>query len=387
VPLPTLIIHQGTVVVDDRRQGKSLPSLEINHVNLNIINDPLATVVINGRAKSGSLGDLEIHGTWNRQTKELAFSIQVNGMPLTTALLQRLAPSCPAGDLDKALVEGKADIKAEVTWMPGSPAPFTYDISADLSGGKLRHPRIPLPLEDLDAKLHLNKGGLELVNLKARSGASRIWAKGKASLPCPEANFEGALEVQHLELCDKLFQKLPALEAMVKAFSPAGLATVRIACRRQDGAWKPLTPLPGQMAGTASTLSLIPENTKVVFSKFPYPLERLSGAVDMNLLTKCINVDIVGYSGPRPVHVTGTWQGKAKDADARFDISASDLPLDDKLLFALHASPYEGLARSFHANGQGDIKAYVRHVPGKEHFDNEFHVHFHDADFRWEQFP
>ncbi len=385
VSLPTLVIHEGTLVLDDRQGGKNLPSVEINHVNLTMINDPLPTVAIDGRAKSDSLGDVEFHGTWNRRTKEIAFSVQVQGMPVTAALLQRLVPPCPSADLDKLLLEGSADIKAELAWAPGSP--LSYDVQARLTNGKLHHPRIPLPLEKLDATLSFVNGALHLDTLKARSGVSQIWARGSASLPCPQANFEGTLEVQHLELCDKLFQKLPAFEAMVQAFAPAGLATVRIACKRQGEAWTTLAPSSGSQVGAPSTLSLFPENMKAAFHKFKYPLERLTGSLDMDLLTGAMKVDVVGYSGARPILVKGTWQGKGNEADAHFDISANDLPLDDKLLEALRASPHEALARSFHAHGKGDIHATIRHVPGQEHFDNEYHVHFHDADFCWEQFP
>src|SRR5262249_16751573 len=118
-----------------------------------------------------------------------------------------------------------------------------------------------------------------------------------------------------------------------------------------------------------------------------------AGALVMDLLTGRVHVDVIGQSGMRPIHIQGSWQGKGTDADARFEISATDVPLDDKLLDALHgppegpAPPYEALARSFHAHGKGDIKALIRHVPGQDQFDNEYHVHFHDADFRWEQFP
>ena len=395
VPLPTLVVHEGTLVLEDHLKAKGMPALEINHVSLTMLNDPVATVVIDGRAKSDSLGELEIHGTWNRQSKELVFSMQVQGAPVTAALLQRLAPSCPTGDFDHMLLDGSADIKADLAWTPGSSSPFSYDVHARLAHAKLRHPRIPLPLEDLDADLRCTNGTMEIKNLKARSGLSLIWAQGVAYLPCPEANFHGTLEVQHLELCEKLFQKLPAFEAMVKAFSPTGLATIRIACSRQGGIW---TALPSR---EPSTVSLIPENMKARFHKFPYPLEfaapandmHRAGSLDMNLLTGAINVDIVGHSGSQPVLIKGTWQGKGKDVDARFDISANDLPLDDKLLDALHgppegpAQPYEALARSFHAHGKGDIKAFIRHAPGNEHFDNEYHVRFHDADCCWDQFP
>ncbi len=45
------------------------------------------------------------------------------------------------------------------------------------------------------------------------------------------------------------------------------------------------------------------------------------------------------------------------------------------------------LAQSFNATGKGDIKAFIRHKPGTNGFQNEYHVRFHDAAMRWDPFP
>jgi hypothetical protein len=127
----------------------------------------------------------------------------------------------------------------------------------------------------------------------------------------------------------------------------------------------------------------------MAFAKFPYPLERLSGAVDFNLLNRQVQVELTGNAGARPVFITGHWSGEGVQADASFDIRASDLTIDETLLKALSALPPETqtLARSFHAEGKLDVKAHVRHEPGAKEYRNEYHVRFHDASVRWDDFP
>ena len=48
IRVPTLIIRQGTVVIEDHRDSGPNVVLEIKDVNLTVVNDPLCTLVIEG---------------------------------------------------------------------------------------------------------------------------------------------------------------------------------------------------------------------------------------------------------------------------------------------------------------------------------------------------
>jgi len=390
VPMPTLVVHDATLVLEDRLEGANLSSVEINHVNLTFVNDPLAIVQIDGRARSELLGDLEIHGTRNRRTGDLAFSLQVQGVTVTPALLQRIALRCPNGTLDGLRLEGQADILANIAYTPQSTqdpaAPcFAYNVNCRLTHGRLRHPRVPIDLDEIDAQIRCQDGVVQLEDFKASSGKAQVWARGRGLLPCPDCDFEGELEIKHLPL-HEFFAKLPEryeqLKKLDQLFRPEGPATIRVECARRAGQWT------RRVSGGESIASLQPEGIQAKFDKFPYPLERLSGALKLNLASGRTEVDVLAYAGIRPVLIKGSWQGKGEQTNASIDIQADDVTLDDKLLEALrHGTHFYDLARSFHARGKGDIKAFVRHVPGAKAFANECHVHFHHADINWEQFP
>ena len=113
-----------------------------------------------------------------------------------------------------------------------------------------------------------------------------------------------------------------------------------------------------------SNIQLVSETMGITFFKFPHPLEKISGTVDMNLLTRLVQLNATGYTGTRPVLVKGTWQGKGDKVDCRFDIDAAGIPLDEKIINALPPN-FQKLAREFNATGLGDIKAHIRKRPGE----------------------
>jgi hypothetical protein len=380
-PVPTVVIKQGTFVFEDHLNNSELAGLEITHVNMNLINDPLPAIQLDGRAHSRIAGDVEIHGNFNRASHDVTLSAQVQGLPVTRDLLRRLAMSCPnlrAAGLD---LEGKADLKADLVFAPGAEREFSYDVRCRLTQGRLRHPKIPLPLDNMNAYCRCTNGQLHLENLHAESGKSEVTARGIALLPCPEKHFDGFLEIKHLQLGNELFARVPDLQVIHDFFRPEGPAMLRVVCARRESRWTQVAP------GKPSTVSLIPENMRVEFKKFPYPLERLTGALDYNLLTTQLAVNVTGYSGPRPVLIKGHWRGKGVHADGVIAIQATGIPLDEKLLRALSPYPaYARLARSFRATGKGDIQASIRHVPDQP-YDNDYHCRFHDATINWEHFP
>jgi hypothetical protein len=415
LPLPIVVIHQGTLLLEDRSEGGTGKTVELTDVDLRLINDPLSTVTIVGSANSPVAGKLHVSGQWERNTQEITLTLQAQRVSLAGIVVERLQKLCPVGTLEGLKLEGEADLKADVAYRPGTSQPLTYDVRLQVTKAKLQHPKLPLPLEDLEASLRSSNGDLRLEKLQARSGLTEIEARGSAVLPCVDQTFECHVEARHLELREPLFAALPEkIRYLYRAFRPTGLATWRADVARRDGAWVALA------SGEPPAVHLVSETMGVNFVKFPYPLERLAGTVDMNLVTKLVKVDVTGYTGPQPVLITGTWQERAEpvgatggerisqsDAadvgpqtagepsgasrcfDCRFDIQANDVPLDDKLVGALLLPSFKKLAQSFNAKGKGDIKAHIRHEPdaGPHEYRNEFHVRFHDASVRWEQFP
>ena len=247
----------------------------------------------------------------------------------------------------------------------------------------MQHPKLPLPLEELNVKFRVSNNELQLEKLTARSGQTEIEARGVAQLPCIEQEFEAQVDLKHVVLGRDLAERLPEkIRNLSDQFQPRGPTTIHVACARHEGEWVSLVD------GSPSQVSLRPEGVALSFRKFPYPLEHATGAIDYNLHDSRVQVDVTAYAGTTPVFLRGYWTGKGADADVKFDFHANDLTIDDKLLHALPTQPtnLQTFAAGFHAVGKLDVKAHIRHEPGKD-YRNEYHLYFHDNTIKWDPFP
>jgi hypothetical protein len=375
-PFPLVVVNQGTLVIEDHRAGTTdgPVRLEVTDVSLRCVNDPLATVTVEAAGRSELLGPVQLRLTWQRDTRRAAVAVQAPAVCLGPALQQRLAAYKPEACGPGVHVEGKADVRAEFAYDPSATPPLTHDVRCRLTEGKVGHPQLPLPLEDVAAALRCADGRLTLERLRARAGAAEVEAHGSAALPRPDQDFAGVLTVRHLPLDRELFARLPQnLSRMEELYEPAGPAGVTLTGDRRAGQWHQLHCL------------VRPEQVHVCFKHFPYPLERLTGAVEMDVLRKHYRVDVVGQAGAQPVSVSGFWKGEGTQVEADFAIRGKNIALDETLLKAIPETCRK-LAESFHATGLGDLDARVRRTPGVETFQHDYRMHFHDAAVRWEEF-
>jgi hypothetical protein len=380
-PLPTVVVHQGTLFLEDQLGPSGLLPVEIHNADLTLVNDPLPVVLVTATGRSEVMGALEVHGTWQRESHALELEARAKGVPLSPGLVRRAAPYCPDSPLHTLLIAGQADLEADVAYQPQSAQPLHYEVRCRLKQVSLQHPKLcPVPLDKVEASLRCANGKVTLKHLTGRAGEAEVEAHGSANLPCVCVDLEGELTVKHLALCQELFERLPKehFEKLHRMFNPRGPVTLTFRCACRGDRWE------------RKHCVLHPENVSVCFDRFPYPVERLTGSLDVDLLKDLYQVDLQAFSGSRPVMIKGTWHEFGTKADVKLDIFAKGIPIDEKLLTALKEAPkLQDLARSFHATGRGDGRALIRHTPGTpaDKYCNEYHVQFQDAAVKWDQFP
>jgi hypothetical protein len=380
--LPTLVITQGILVLDDRLAAPGTPLLEINDFNCTVINDPEVTVTFEGSGASEELGAVRLNGTWQRDTGAVTLALGAAGIPLTPLLVQRLAAHCPdrAGAPAPFHLEGKAELQIRAGYQPGASQPLHYETHCQVHDARLIHPRIPIPLEKLEASAHCVNGRLTVERLTADSGPARVELRGgTACAPHPEENFEGVLTVRHLPLTEALANNLPeAVQRLHKEyFRPAGAASVSIACARQGGRW------------LRHHYTLTPENVAICYTGFPYPCDGLNGTIEYDHLLGLTTVNVAGFAGGQPVKVCGTWRGSKEQADVNLEITATGLKVDEKLIKALPTEELRKVAESFHPSGRCHSKVTVAHAPGAPAaaYHNTFLIDFYDLAMKWDGFP
>jgi hypothetical protein len=397
-PLPTLVVQQGTVILEDQLSGPGCPPVEITDVNLTLVNDTASTLTFEGSGRSDLVGPVQLRGQWRRPEGELRLAIRASRVPVGPALLQRLRALCPAdrgsriedrgshtcrssildprSSIPAWHLEGVASIRATFHYRGGPEPVFQYDIHCRLAQGKVRHPNLPFPLEQVDAAFHCQGGKWDLEQASARAGLARLkltdsWVR----LTPAGADFRVQGLVEHLGIGPKLFHCLPQeVKPFEALYHPAGPATVAFTFCRRGAKW------------LEQHCVIRPEGMSGSFQAFPYLVERFQGTLDADLLARSVKVDLTGYTGSRPVTIRGAWQGAGEQAAGDLTIRGKDIPLDNKLLAALPPA-YRQLARSFHLTGQGDFDVRIRHHPGQATLDNHYRVWIHDGKLKWDQFP
>ena len=396
--MPTLVVRQGTVVLEDR-SAPGAPLLEIKDVCLTAVNDPPLTVTVEGTGQTDVAGPVKFSARVHRATGHLVAEIEALAVPVGPALVQRLAVFCPETAAHLRMLKGAAKLQAALAYSPGAASPLSYDVRCQLSGGEWAHARLPQPLEGIEASLRCVNGRVPLARLTARAGPSRLELTVKdLAVPAPHADchlddLAGEIDgrVEHLPVTDRLFACLPdGLKDLKDDYSPAGQATVDYAFRRTaPGRWR-------------KHWSVRPEAMAGEFLHFRYRVEGITGSIDVDTTSEhdsLVSVDLKGRAACGvPVTVTGKVRGEKAAGGIEIDILADNLLLDEKIFRALppksqqvvqqflpRASRERGLAVS--PLGRADLKAYVRRAAGARECANRFLITLHDAAVRYDVFP
>jgi hypothetical protein len=376
-PLPTIVIRQATVLFEDHVGGTAVPPVEIQDVDLALLNDPLPTVHFSGSGTARLFGPVQASGRWQRVSGEFEASAEATAIPVGSPLVRHLAVYRAEVGTHAGQLQGTARVQAAFSHHPGAAAPWSHDVRVQLVQGKLDHPRLPQPLDQLDVKVRCLEGRVILEDLTARAGPTRVRLTGKASAPDAAADLDGHLHVEHMAVTPRLFACLPAnLQDFERDYHPSGSADVDFTFRRRAGRW-------------TRHCVIRPDNMACRCEKFPYPAERGTGTIehdhDPDRGFEEIRVDLSGYAGGRPIRVRGKAQGE-KPAAVNLEITGEDIPLDDRLMAAL-APEHQKLAHTFEPRGRADVVASIRRTQGHTRFANRYVIRFHDAAVRYAAFP
>ncbi len=184
--IPTIVIQQGTIIVEDRQAAIGTPPVEIKDVDLTVVNDPRPTLVFHGTGKPETGGTIQVSGKLQRKSADTAVTLEALDIPVGPATVQRLAGHCPelaehARQLDGA---GKLKkLKAELSYHPGNAQPWNHDVQLQLTLDKLNHARLPMPLDHVETSFHLVNGQVTFGEVKAKSGPVLLEVKVRDLTP------------------------------------------------------------------------------------------------------------------------------------------------------------------------------------------------------------
>jgi hypothetical protein len=394
--LPTLVIQQGTLVIEDRRAPPGTAPVEIKNLQLTMVNDPLPLVTFEGTGSCAVVGPLRIRGRWQRGGGPVTLTVEAPAFAIGPELAQHISGYCPQTAADARNLWGKGRLQATLTWAPQASPPLAYAVTGELTEGGFSHARLPWPLEGLrgkflcadgqfpHAELHARAGPIEL-DLVARDlafdrGAPASWTDAVRQLD---------VTARHVPVDADLFRRLPPeLAEFRREYSPSGVATIRLAHRRLGpGRWR-------------RDLTLEAEDMGAVYEDFTYPVRKIRGTITMQTLgtaretglsagfaeDSLVKIDLLGEAGGRPVRLKGEVEGERGAARIHLDLTGNDLPVDRPLLDALPPRTRKA-ALSFSPTGLVDFRVEIRRPRGRRKSATRFLVHLHDGTACYDVFP
>ena len=400
--LPILVIKDGTIVFEDHMTGATQPSVEIKNVNLVIVHDGHAPITFEGRGTCPLAGPLKIKGSWLLGTTIaqgadaprsglLSVSLQAESIPITPSFMKRMAVYWPEVGEHAEQLEGIATLQAELTYLSKSEirnpksevisgGAWTHNFHWQLRQGKFRHPQLPCPLEEIEAKGHCTEGRITLERLTARAGLAKVKLDGTARSLAADSDFNGNLTVLDLNVTPEMLNQLGVkYQKLNIEYSPRGLLDLTCHLERTSGKWYRHADI--RLKDIAGE-----------YWRFRYPVEHLSGQLIQEFDSRRspaidrLTMNLVGWASSQKVYIKGEVNGDGRDAAVAVRIWGDNFPLDAKMKAAFDPRQQK-LAESFHPVGLANFDADIRRAAFSKRFNNRYVIHFHQAAARYELFP
>src|SRR5207245_9779687 len=144
--------------------------------------------------------------------------------PLHRTFMKLLAFYWPEADEHAQQLEGIASLQTDITYRPSPSAlikgdrikvrapdmsAWSHNLHWQLHHGKLRHPQLPIPMEEIEAAGHCLEGRFTLERLTALAGGARIKMDGVAKGLTIDSDFLANVTIDNLNLTPELFDRLP----------------------------------------------------------------------------------------------------------------------------------------------------------------------------------
>ena len=232
-------------------------------------------------------------------------------------------------------LRGQTEARFQVSYDPASPEPWTFDVTGQLARGRIDDPRLPHPLTEIHATVHVDNRGFAIREFKARSNQAVLSLTCSGGLK-PSSPMAIEADVSQLPLDEQLLAILPGkLQEEWQKLQPEGLIDASIKLRYDGRAWQPQVRIQCR-------------NVSFAHHEFPYRLEHGNGLLELK--DDRLQMNLSTFSENQLVHIVGEIRNPASGPTGWLRVTSDELPIDEKLLKALPprgpvAGPFAGSER------------------------------------------
>ena len=273
----------------------------------------------------------------------------------------------------------RGDLAFRVTrWQPDTD--WDYRLLLTLKNGQLQLPPTAGPsrtLTRLAGQVYLDPHKLQVKNLLGHEADTTATVNGLVSWSSETPSGHLDLEIQNLPLDNRLHESLPPeWQALFDVYNPSGSVDVAISLgSHDDGHWR--------LANSVLTA----RGCRIRHTKFPYPLEQVTGTLTQPGSARDLVVALDAVAGGQPISFRGKIQNAGPAASSQIDISVNRLPIDAQLLAAVSPSARRTL-ESLAIRGAANVRARLNRPAGlKRKLTTRLDGQLVDSSVRFQHFP
>lgn len=323
---PQILIQNGTVQLID---GEAPAATILRDVSLTIRPSAEGVLEFEGTAKSNLFESVTLKGTYDRATGSVVLSQgEMSRLAVSDTLREKLPPEIRPV-LDRiGLSSGEIDVSLNRLSFSSETTPsLRYDASLRVRSGMVSCSKLPFPLTDFSALVHLNEGNLTIERAEGYNGKTtvRVRQGGTIDLTDPLGGpLQMTVDVLDLEFDNRLRAWTPPQFAELwKEYRPQGWVSLAISMLRAE------TGGPVRFG-----IGVDCRDVAMVYDEFPYPVEHLRGLLKWE--GDQISIDCQTLSiGGKPASARGTITNPGPNAVVELDFQAESLPIDKRLLDAM----------------------------------------------------
>lgn len=380
---PAIVIHDANLQIKRAVDSSSLPI--VVHDIQGAVRPPTsktstATIVqLQGRS-SGIADRVEVAGSLDRTTGAWQGEGFVSRLRFSAEILARLPDEVSRYATQLAGLNCTLSGKFQGGAKHGAAPEFS--MRGEILEGRLQDDRLPYPLDGLHGTYYCSNKVLQLRDLHASSGKTRLVVETDISGFTPQSPITITAEAVSLELDSRLYGSLPEkLQTQWDKLGLAGNVSGSFQLYYDGKTWTPAANL--QCAGASIKPWL-----------FPFALSNIYGPVTFRDNTFS-SVGLKGMAGGQPLSASFSLTKSDSEWIGRMDgRSAGAISIDEQLLSALtpaessDTSPAEKFVRSLSPSGSIELRSFSleRSTVEQEKWHRELDAYIYDARITYKEF-
>lgn len=337
-------------------------------------------------AKSGNAEELSFETAMEvpaRESEPVQNLVLPNTEQTDPSVLVSVNPLSSAGGLSPRIPDFGLTGELQFDFRAGQSsrdADLDYALLASLSKGQLDNPLLPFPLRQLHARVYLNRHVLEVRELSAVNGETKVNLTANVAIHGLTTPGTFQVSVEQLPISEGLKRLVhEPLQKVYDTINPSGNMSLKGTFHYDGlGHWR--------QEGVSYEFS----DCSVLSDKFQYPVHHVAGTIVPHLQADghlLFEHHFRGMAGQRPVTLSGWNRETDLGQQAMFHIRCEQLPIDERFVEACEPKIQQTL-HSLNLHGKTDLRVDFYRTPEREPgYDHTIELDVSEASIEYEKFP